>query len=868
MHIVLSYVSFDGTVKRHNMLMSTANGEWWTVEAVAMESRQHPIEALEYYYQVEDGEGNVKRKEWRGVRRVYHLDTSKDYIFADSWNDIPLPHHLYSNACSVTRGVKANETVKPLRLPLFRKTLLFRVSAPQLKPGQSVAVCGSHPALGSWNISRFQRMEYAGQMEWMLTVNIMSIPLPLEYKYVITDDSTNEIIQWEDGVNRSSDECRNLQTNDDSNISDGTVLVLDGGVMRVTEERWRAAGVAVPVFSLRSENSCGVGDFADLRMFVDWAKTTGMKVIQLLPVNDTTCSHQWNDSYPYNAVSVFALHPHYLNLEEAGTLKDAETMRAYHRQKSELNALDYSDYVAVDRVKTAYLAQLYKEQGHKAMKSQAVRQFVEDNEYWIDSYADYCVERDEAAGCAQDRDYYIYVQYLLHLQLKAVADYARSCGIVLKGDLPIGVSRDGADVKDHPEFFNMDSQTGAPPDAFSANGQNWGFPTYNWAAMKEDKYDWWHRRLRHFEQYFDALRIDHVLGFFRIWEISGSQKFGMLGQFSPSLPMTPGEIEYFGLSWKKELMTKPLINDKVLNSLFGMHAQYVKDNMLTAKAYGLYDLQPQYSTQRKIEKAFEGKTDENSIWIRDGLYSLVSSVLFVPDHRQEEMYHPCIGGQHSAAFKMLGDDDRDAYMRIYNNYFYQRHSMFWGNIAMQRLQNVFGNSRMLCCAEDLGMLPDCVPPVLDANRMLTLEIQTMPKQQGHEFAHLEGYPYRSVCTFSTHDMPSMRLWWRENKNVVQRYYVTMLQKSGNAPDRLPAHIAEEIIARHLYCPSMLCIFSIQDWLAIDSELRGKNVVAERINRPEDPYNRWQYRVPVSIEQLLEDKKYNEKLRLMITRSKR
>lgn len=869
MHVVLTYRSGDGAVKRNNIQMSTADGQYWTAETVVRESRQHPIETVEYYYRVEDADGKVLRREWTAVKRTYHFDVSKDYIFADRWNDMPLPHHLYSNACCVTRGLKPDEEVRPLRLPLFRRTLLFRISAPQLKPGQSVAVCGSHPALGCWNATRFQRMHYAEQMEWMLSVDIMSIPLPVEYKYVVIDDKTNNVAAWEEGDNRLVTVCRKADGNDRRDeLLDGEVLVLDGGVIRVAEDPWKVAGVAVPVFSLRSGNSCGVGDFADLRLLVDWANSVGMKIIQLLPVNDTTDSHRWPDSYPYNVVSVFALHPHYISLETAGILKDKEAMKTYSRRKSELNALRYSDYEAVDRVKMEYLVQLYKEQGESVMATAEAKDFVVGNAYWIDNYAGYCAERDSALGCGQEKEFYVYVQYLLHVQLKSAADYAREHGVVLKGDLPIGVSRNGADAMTMAHYFNLDSQAGAPPDAFSHDGQNWGFPTYNWQAMDADGYQWWHRRLHHLEQYFDALRIDHVLGFFRIWEIPCTQKSGVLGHFSPSLPLTPGEIEYFGVPWRKDLLTKPFINDTIIERLFGIHAGYVKENFLVAKSYNLYDLQPQYDTQRKIEHAFEGKNDENSIWIRDGLCRLISNVLFVPDPYREDMYHPCIGALHSQVFRMLGDDERESYMRLYNNYFYQRHSMYWGNVATGRLQAVFGGCRMLCCAEDLGMLPDSVAPVLDANRMLTLEIQTMPKMHGYEFAHLDSYPYRSVCTISTHDMPSLRLWWQENRDVVQRYYVTMLQREGYAPEQLPAHIAEEIVARHLYCPSMMCVLSLQDWLSMDGELRGRDVKSERINRPDDPYNRWQYRMPITIEQLANAGKYNEKLRTMIVRSKR
>ena len=332
--------------------------------------------------------------------------------------------------------------------------------------------------------------------------------------------------------------------------------------------------------------------------------------------------------------------------------------------------------------------------------------------------------------------------------------------------------------------------------------------------------------------------------------------------------MTVGEIEYFGLPFRKELFTKPFINDRVLDRLFGMHAPYVRENFLTTRAYGLYNLKSEYNTQKKVREAFDGRGDENSLWIRDGLYRLISSVLFLEDPEQRDMYHPRIGVIGEPVFDALTAEEKDAYMRLYNNYYYQRHNIFWGDQAMRHLTEVFGDTRMLCCAEDLGMLPDCVAPVLDALRILTLEIQTMPKESGFEFTHLDGNPYRSVATFSTHDMSPLRLWWEESPERTQRYYVTMLQKQGRAPEHLPAHLAEEIIARHLYCPSMLCLLSLQDWLAMDSELRYKNPREERINVPSDSYNRWKYRMHITIEDLLKADRYNNKVRTMVTRSKR
>ena len=786
-------------------------------------------------------------------------------MFPDQWHDIPLQFHLYTNAYLTTVHGTRDEHVEALRLPLFRQTITFRVSAPQLQRGQSVALLGSHPAIGSWNTSRYLKMEYAGQQEWMLTVNALGMLFPIEYKYVVVDDATHEFVAWEEGENRVIDNQQKRENNQEL-ISDGQVIVLYGDQLRIRENIWRAAGVSVPVFSLRSEHSYGVGDFGDLRRFVDWVAMTGMKVVQLLPVNDTTQNHDWQDSYPYNIISVFALHPHYLDLEAAGLLRSKDKMTQFRRRQQELNLLSYSDYVSVDRVKHEYVELLFEEQGKTVTNSKEYKAFVEANEEWLKPYATWLNDKDQ-----QPSDLTYYLQYLLHRQLKDAADYARSKGIILKGDLPIGVNRESIEIVQHPMLFHLDSQTGAPPDAFNKQGQNWGFPTYNWdqpKGQKIDIFDWFHQRLANMQQYFDALRIDHILGFFRIWEIPEDAVYGLLGHFSPALPLTVDEIEYFGLPFRRELFTHPFINDRIIDRLFGIHAQYVRDNYLIRKAYNLYDLKEEYSTQRKVMAFFSNRRDESSLWIRDGLMHLLSNVLFVEDPRKKEMYHPRIGVIGEPIYEALNAEDKDAFSRLYNNFFYQRHSFFWGQQALKRLPAVLKDLRLLICGEDLGMLPDCVEPILDQLRILTLEIQQMPKQQGFEFAHLEANPYRSVATISTHDMQTLRLWWNDNPEQRQRYYVTMLQKEGRAPEQLPAYLAEEIIARHLYCPSMLCVLQLQDWLAMDSELRAKNIRNERINVPSDPYNQWKWRMHITIEQLIAADRYNKKLKTMITRSKR
>lgn len=878
-HVVLTYRSSDGGSSRQDIQMTTLDGEHWSVETAAMESRHRRIASFTYHYQIEAEDGYVLRREWTLVPRMIGCNSSLNYHFDDQWRDTPTVSHLYTLLYANSEGIEY-ETEAPVALPTFRHTAVFRVMAPQITKGKSLALCGSHPALGDWSPSRYVPMEYAGQSVWTISINVEMIREPIKYKYVVVDDDTHLLEEWEDGDDRYADFVR---------MSDGDVRVVDGGLLHRNERVFRCAGVVVPVFSLRSEHSCGVGDFGDLKRMVDWLAVTGMRVIQLLPVNDTTMQHNWNDSYPYNTISVNALHPQYVDLEAAGTLSNPGSMTDYHRRRSELNHLSYTDYEAVNRVKDEYLRQLYADRENELPHDGNFSRFKKDNEDWLTPYCAFCILRDkyhtarftdwkddarydrrraEKIVRQREADYISWVQYVLHCQLKEAAEYARNKHVTLMADIPIGVSADGVEAWSEGGLFNLSMQSGSMPDKQNARGQNWCFPTYQWDVMIKDGCLWWQRRLERMEQYFGAVRIDHVLGFFRIWESPRSSVDGLLGHFSPSIPYSPAEITSRGLIFRHDFMTRPFINRRVIDRFFGIHSDYVINNFLREMPYGLYELREGFDTQRKIYDTFAGRNDENSVWIRDGLCHLVANVLFVEDPIWHNMYHPRVRAFEEPVFDALTADERQAYMSIYNDYYYERHDEMWGALAYRKLSYVMSKTRMLVTSEDLGLLPECVQPTLDALRILSLEVQTLPKQKGQDFSHLEANPYLSVATISTHDMPPLRLWWQENTTLAQRYYHTMLQKEGRAPETLTTTIAEEIVARHLYSPSMLCLLSIQDWLAVDGELRHPNPRAERINIPGDSYNHWSYRMHKTIEQLLQSESFNRKISQMLTRSKR
>ena len=407
--------------------------------------------------------------------------------------------------------------------------------------GEELFLTGNSAELGNWNTNKAVKMEYVGPGIW--SVEIDGTPTA-EYKYFIRE---NGQIRWEEGPNR----------------------ILPEGKDRIWDwfgltERQTMQGVAVPLFSLRSENDFGIGEYADLPKLGDWCVTNGLKIIQILPINDTTAHYDWHDSYPYNAISAFALNPIYLNIEklegiafpsidsQGNDMKGkAINSTAFKRMRTMLNKEESVNYPKVLKAKWKYFQIAFEQQWDALKNTAEFQQFVKENEDWLYDYAQYCAKRD-----SNGTEIHLFLQYHCDKQLREAVKALHDKGLLLKGDIPIGVNPVGVDVKSHPSLFNLNVQVGAPPDDFAAEGQNWGFPSYNWEAMAKDDYAWWQRRLQVMARYFDAYRIDHILGFFRIWEIPKTVKSGLLGHFSPALPLSIEEIESQGFLFIKSKHVK------------------------------------------------------------------------------------------------------------------------------------------------------------------------------------------------------------------------------------------------------------------------------------------------------------------------
>jgi len=733
-----------------------------------------------------------------------------------------------------------------------KSVLTLRVFAPTVRPGERMAVSGNIEALGSWNTLRAAEMTLTDYPFWQVSFDVpKEIGRNVEYKFVLLDGHS---VRWEEGENRRWD----IYPFEGEQVVEASFRGMG---------QWRGAGTAVPVFSLRSSQSQGIGDFTDLRLLADWAHATGQRVIQILPVNDTTQNYDWRDSYPYRAISIFALHPLYLSIAEMGFIPDAESER--------LNRLTTVDYDAVSRLKWNFFRAEFARNGARTMESEPFRKFYRANKDWLDDYAAFCALRDRyrtadfsawgdgavydkakvKALCSpssaewQDVAIYMWLQYHLDRQLRAAVAYCRSKGVVLKGDIPIGISRDSVEAWSLPGLFNMNSQAGAPPDDFSVTGQNWGFPTYNWDVMAADGYAWWQRRFRKMADYFDLYRIDHILGFFRIWEIPMESVDGLLGHFNPAKPFSERELEQAGLPMNRERYLTPRVHGDFLKELFGDEDYTL---FLDSLGDGYYGLKPEYSTQRKIKAALEGKNDAAMM----ALFAVTSEVLFIEDPRNGGFFHPRIAAQHTFGYRRLADWEKQRFDALYDDFFYRRHNEFWGSEAMRKLPALVGSTNMMCCGEDLGMIPDCVASVMRQLGILSLEIQRMPKDSRLKFGLTNMYPYMSVATTSTHDMSTVRGWWRENRAATQEYYNSILWQPGAAPEEATEQVCRLIVRNHLASPSALTILPLQDWLAMDARVRRADPDEERINIPANPNHYWRYRMHLTLEQLAAEEGLN------------
>ena len=804
------------------------------------------------------------------------------YIIDDFWRDLPSDAYQYSSAFNYpSDNISRQKNISNG----IGSCITFRAICPGLNNHQQqLGISGGCNILGNWAHYSPSRMVEVQPNVWQITFPANAFDTHFEYKFVAVSNINGAVEEWELGENRTFD----IQA-----LQRGETYVSPEHEIRFERMSDKVAGSAIPVFSLRSEGSCGIGDFGDLKAYIEWAAMTHQKAVQILPINDTTMTGTWTDSYPYNSISIYAFNPIYIDIRQVPQPKDEAEINQYEVERQRLNSLPQMDYEGVYQLKRHILTLSYQYNGKHVLDQDDFKEFFNKNEHWLKPYAAFSylrdlnhtsdfnawpehsvfVQKEIDLLCQSDSEaypqiaFYYYLQYQLHLQLLAASQYARRRGVILKGDIPIGISRGSVEAWVEPHYFNMNGQAGAPPDAFSANGQNWEFPTYNWEEMEKDNYLWWRKRFAKMAEYFTAYRIDHILGFFRIWEIPTHSVHGLLGQFVPSKPMSIEEIRSFGLNFRKDFMTHPYIDDRILTNLFPDDKEYVIKTFLKESEDFTYSLKPEFDTQRKVESYFYHHPEERQS-LKEPLYSLISNVLFIADRKEPNRYHPRIAVQNDYIFKELNSLEQERFNNLYDHYYYHRHNEFWYAEAMKKLPVLTQSTDMLVCGEDLGMVPECVPWLMKNLQILSLEIQRMPKAMWTEFGDVANYPEYSVCTIGSHDMSTLRGWWEEDRKTTAHFYHNVLHHEGEAPEHASDAICEEVVKAHLQSPSLLCILAWQDWMAIDERLRNPNVEAERINIPANPRHYWRWRMHITLERLMKETAFNEKMQSLIDASQR
>jgi len=863
-----------------------------------LELEQGTVPSFEYKYVISDSGSNTCSWEWGENRKLAVSEIGYDHLqINDSWRDYSDEGRVLSSSAFTAVLLRTERYVSGRELSsksVRNKHLVrFRVPVVRVERGHRLCVLGNVKALGEWNDKCIVRMDNPEHPVWQADVVMDSGDLTLQYKYCIYDEKTQNIVCWEKGANR----CLDLS----SGMKKRTMIIQSDAKFRFETDQWKGAGVAIPVFSLRSRESFGVGEFLDLKKMVDWARSVGIKMIQILPVNDTVATHTWVDSYPYAAISVFALHPIYVNLKAIGALASETTCEIMEVQRRQLNDLNQVDYEAVMRLKSRYLKLIFDEVRGKFLKDAEFKKFFEQNRSWLVPYAAFSYLRDlygtpdfskwgryerftrklldevadPEAPQYDDVAVHYFIQFHLHRQLLEAAEYARASGVILKGDIPIGIYRHSVDAWMSPHLFNMNSQAGAPPDDFSERGQNWRFPTYNWLEMAEDGYQWWIGRLQNMADYFDAFRLDHILGFFRIWEIPCKSVEGVMGSFNPVIAIDVDEFQKRGITFDYNRFCKPYIRKHMLDVIFGDMADQVEQTFLVEYHPGCFHFRPQFDTQRKVEEylkldvqASPEQRAYNEI-LKKGLFYLHGEVLFFDaSFPHGNVFNPRHSLNKTWSYRELDEYLRRKLDELYNDYFYRRNENFWREQALTKLPAIKNAADMLICGEDLGMVPGCVPQVMSELGILGLEVQRMPKNPRNEFGFPVDYPYLSVATPSSHDTSTVRGWWEENPARSQRFFNKVLGQSGNAPSCCEPWIVQEIITQHLYSPSMWAVFPLQDLLGMDEKLRYPDAGAERINEPGIPQYYWRYRMHVYLEELMEKHGFNSSLLSQIKASGR
>lgn len=662
----------------------------------------------------------------------------------------------------------------------------------------------------------------------------------------------------------------------------------------------RMTGISIPLGAIATKKNTVIGEFSVLPDFAKFCKNAGIEVIQLLPVNDTG-----TQSSPYSGLSAFALHPIYVDLKalpefEAIYSSDKKFAKKYDSfvKENPYDGKSRYKYDAILNKKDELLREIYKttEIAKTGEATEELSKWIKKNP-WIVNYAVYknlkykymqaswksWDEKDKNLSEKEIKSrwtkkseqkenlFYAWTQMRANEQFKKASDAVKKSGILLKGDMPILMNEDSCDAWALPNIFNQNLRAGSPVDGENPSGQNWGFPTYNWKYLKENDYSWWKDRLKNAEQYYSAYRLDHILGFFRIWAIPTRDTTAVLGHTDPYVPIKRDEFHNAGFADDRiRWLSQPHIPTGAVENITWNHESATKIMEKFCDRIGNEEL---WLFKESVQGDKDIYESDLSAFCQGDAEGRVKDILarFWKDRAfieiTENNFVPLWTHPETTAWKSLSLDEQNRLNQLIDNA-ERKENELWETQSDEILSALTNSVNMIPCGEDLGANLSCLPGVMAKNKILSLRVyrwsrkwNEKPEQPYVPFAEL---PKLSVCTSSVHDSSTLRQWWSEDKNGVSLFVKTYPKFFGieDWDNEAKNRVAEEpyspekglaFLTALASANSDFCIHPFQDFLSTDKKYWLEKEDDERINIPGtvSEFN-WTYRIPCLLEEIAKD----------------
>lgn len=873
---------------------------------------------------------------------IIHLDSVASPAFVEisdtfRWND-PILNTFTRSAFTEVITKRTNPVapprISPNKVNPGEVSVNFSVMCPYVKRNQTLCIVGSCPELGEWNPEKALLLADLDFPLWTGAATFKRSSFPFEYKYIIRDQEseTHEVHEiesvedeekdthyiWENCENRT---CKGV-TGEFVDASFPATIIVSDWYISPNANLFRGMGIHCPLFSVRTSESCGVGQYSDIRRLVDLCKLIGSSMIELLPLNDTTASpnsYQIRNSSPYNIISCFALNPIYINLLEIIPSLPSDIFNDIASHKFQFEQRREVDYGDVYRFKMNILHKIYDIS--KELRSTDYDDFCAFNEEWLNPYSLFCVLCDEQGTSEfwkwnlkvrhitteeinrisrekEDETKFIkWVQFIADRQLRASAEYASSSGIVLKVDVPFGVQRNSCDCWCNERLFKLDFQEGSAPSQEEPEGGNYGYAAYNWKAMKTDNFSWWRLRMKRLSDLFQSVHIDHVEDFFRAYLIhhcdfssifdSVSTFEKVMGHFSPSNCITKEELDQKGL-WDIERYVRPYVRLHILREKFGSEADSVANNFFVPRRIDgnddFYDFKDSCNTPEKLESILNRTIPDVSKrnHYRTCLLQLLSNVILIrsscPNHENSFYFRSNVTIEHveengsvfpSTSFNELDNHQKQQILELYNEYLFGRQSELWLREGVPKLEMLDKSSKMLLFGDFSADYGDLFERESECKSIIQLQNSLHGNKKNKTYESASSFAYLSQCQPSHPAASSIRAWWEENKNSAFNFWRDELKQN---PEKFNQYcvcdILSKVIEYNLNSQSMWCVLLLQDVVNTFDCLRREYPNEERIFKVNQSRNGNLYRFPWSLEELINYNDWTNYVRNLVQKAKR